>query len=120
MWGMASQLDDNTIHELAIYYATRTAYPASGADPVMVARGKALYEHGSLDGKIASCQTCHGAQAEGVAASPRLAGQHPAYLAKQLAFFKSRLRANDPMMLEVCSRLTLEQIEALAAYAASR
>ena len=120
MWGMSSQLDDGSIHELAIYYALQMPRPAAGADPALLTRGKAIYEHGSVDGKVAACQTCHGAQAQGNQSSPRLAGQHPSYLAKQLAFFKSGLRANDPVMSAVCADMTAEQIEAVAAYAASR
>jgi cytochrome c553 len=49
-----------------------------------------------------------------------LAGQHASYLARQLQFFKAGLRANDPVMMEVCGSMTDEQIEAVAAYAASR
>jgi cytochrome c553 len=120
MWGMAAQLDDGTIHELAAHYAAQTPRSAAGADPALFARGKAIYERGSIDGKVAACQTCHGAQAQGADSNPRLAGQHPDYLSKQLALFKSRLRANDPVMVEVCSSMTPEQIEAVAAYAASR
>ena len=120
MWGMSSQLDDAAIHELAIYYAAQMPQPATGANPALLTRGKAIYERGSVDGKVTACQTCHGAQAQGSQGNPRLAGQHPSYLAKQLGFFKSRLHANDPVMPAVCADMTAEQIEAVAAYAASR
>jgi cytochrome c553 len=120
MWGMSAQLDDDSIHELAIYYAAQMPQSAKGADPSLLARGKTIYERGSADGKVAACQTCHGAQAQGSQSNPRLAGQHPSYLAKQLAFFKSRLRANDPVMSAICADMTAEQREAVAAYAASR
>jgi cytochrome c553 len=120
MWGMSAQLDDGSIHELANYYATQIPRPATRADPTLLARGKAIYERGSVDGKVAACQTCHGTQAQGSESNPRLAGQHPSYLAKQLAFFKSRMRANDPVMAAVCDNMTAEQMEAVAAYAASR
>ena len=120
MWGMSAQLDDESIRELANYYATQMPRPAAGADPALLARGKAIYERGSVDGKVAACQTCHGAQAQGSESNPRLAGQHPSYLAKQLGFFKTRLRANNPVMPAVCADMTVEQMEAVAAYAASR
>ena len=120
MWGMSALLDDGSIRELAIYYASQMPRPAAGADPALLARGKAIYERGSVDGKVAACQTCHGAQALGSENNPRLAGQHPSYLVKQLGFFKTRLRANDPVMPAVCADMTAEQMEAVAAYAASQ
>jgi cytochrome c553 len=120
MWGMSAQLDDGSIHELANYYATQIPQPATRADPTLLARGKAIYERGSVDGKVAACQTCHGTQAQGSESNPRLASQHPSYLVKQLGFFKTRLRANDPVMPAVCADMTAEQMEAVAAYAASR
>jgi len=120
MWGMSSQLDDRTIHQLALYYAGQTPPTHSPADQALLARGRSVYEQGSSNGKVPSCQACHGAQAQGSEAVPRLAGQHASYLARQLQFFKLGLRSNDRVMLEVCSSLTDQQIEAVAAYAASR
>jgi len=38
--------------------------------------------------------TCHGAKGEGNAALPRLAGQHTAYIKRQLEAFASNARAN--------------------------
>ena len=60
------------------------------------------------------------AGAEGKEAIPRLAGQHPAYLVKQLAYFKAQLRANAPVMHAVTDKMTFEQMEAVATYAASK
>lgn len=120
MWGMASQLDDGTIHDLAEYYARQTPRPAAVEDSRLHALGKAIYEQGSPNHKIAACAPCHGVQAQGGGSNPRLAGQHPTYISRQLAFFKSRLRSNDPVMLSVCTEMTQEQMDAVAAYAASR
>ena len=53
-----------------------TAQPAFKADP---AKGQAL---------AASCQACHTADgSRGIPANPILQGQHPEYIAKQLAEF---------------------------------
>jgi cytochrome c553 len=120
MWGMSSQLDDETIHQLGLYYAGQTLPHYPGADHALIARGRSVYEQESPNGKVPSCQACHGAQAQGSEAVPRLAGQHASYLVRQLQFFKAGLRANDRVMLEVCGSMTDEQIEAVAAYAASR
>jgi cytochrome c553 len=63
------------------------------------------------------CQGCHGVHGEGnaPAAIPRLAGQSPEYLRKQLEDYASGDRAN-PVMQNFAKPLTHADIEALAAY----
>ena len=63
------------------------------------------------------CQGCHGVHGEGnaPAAIPRLAGQSPEYLRKQLEDYASGDRAN-PVMQNFAKPLTHTDIEALAAY----
>ena len=71
--------------------------------------------------KVLACGSCHGPAAEGKDAIPRLAGQHAPYLVKQLVYFKSLLRANAPIMhAAVGENMTLRQMEAVAAYVASK
>jgi cytochrome c553 len=120
MWGMASQLDDETIKDLASYYASKAARPIPTNQSAALSLGKEIYEHGVADYGVPACKTCHGAAAGGNATAPRLAGQHAQYLAKQLAFFKTKLRGNDPVMAAVCAELTTEQMQAVALYASSR
>lgn len=120
MWGMASQLDDKTIKGLAAYYAAqRPVHGAPGAKALM-AQGKAIYEQGLPDAGVPACTACHGAAAEGKENVPRLAGQHPAYLVKQLAYFQSLLRGNAPIMHAVTDKMTFDQMEAVVAYASSK
>ena len=63
------------------------------------------------------CQGCHGVHGEGnaPAAIPRLAGQSPEYLRKQLEDYASGDRAN-PVMQNFAKPLAHTDIEALAAY----
>ncbi|HTT36368.1 MAG TPA: c-type cytochrome [Burkholderiales bacterium] len=120
MWGMTSQLDQEMIRGLAAYYASRPAPAlASVADRALLEKGKAIYEQGLPTQRVPACATCHGAQGEGNGTTARLAGQHAEYLAKQLRYFGAELRNNDPVMPQVCSNLTAEQMQAVAAYASS-
>lgn len=69
--------------------------------------------------KAASCAACHGAN--GISSNPlwpNLAGQHAAYLAKQLKDFKSGAR-KDPTMTAMAAPLSDADMENLAAYYAS-
>lgn len=64
----------------------------------------------------AVCAACHNADGNSViTANPRLAGQHPAYLAKQLREFQSGRRAN-PVMAPMAAMLTADDINKVAAY----
>lgn len=62
------------------------------------------------------CAACHGADGNSAAPNfPKLAGQHPSYIKKQLHDFKSDRRV-DPVMSAQAKPLTDQEIEDLAAY----
>lgn len=68
----------------------------------------------------AVCVACHAQDGNSVISlNPKLAGQHPAYLEKQLADFKSGKRAN-PVMSGIAAALSPEDMQNLAAYFASQ
>lgn len=89
-----------------------------------LARGKTLVETGD-GGKTIACGTCHGATMQGQGAAgllaPRLAGQHPIYLARQLYLFKdgSRNGSTAGLMTLAVANLTDADILAISAYLAS-
>jgi cytochrome c553 len=120
MWGMASQLDDATIKALADYYAAQTPPAGRAGDPKLMSEGKKIYTQGIPGSNVQACATCHGSNAAGPAAFPRLAGQHVEYLIAQLEGFKSGTRANAPIMINEVRNMTTEQMRAAATYAASR
>jgi len=120
MWGMASQLDDGTIKRLTAYYAAELPTPGRIGDAARMAAGKDIYENGVHESGILACISCHGDHAQGKDVIPRLGGQHPEYLLKQLVAFKSLQRANAPVMRMVTDKMTLEQMRSVSEYAASR
>jgi len=120
MWGMASQLNDETIKALADYYAAQKAVPGKPGDPALMTEGQKIYTQGIPAQSVPACASCHGANAEGAAAFPRLSGQHVDYLVAQMLGFQSGVRSNAPIMLAVVRTLSPEQIKAVATYAASR
>lgn len=66
------------------------------------------------------CAVCHGADGNSpLSANPNLAGQHPAYLYKQLTEFKSGARVN-PIMSGMVANLSDEDMRNVAAYYASQ
>ncbi|MEO8156849.1 MAG: c-type cytochrome [Betaproteobacteria bacterium] len=120
MWGMVAQLDEDTMKRLAVYYAAEKPNPGRPGDPANMAQGQHIFDSGIAASGIPPCASCHGANAQGKDAIPRLAGQHPEYLVKQLVAFKSLQRGNAPVMHVVTDKMTLEQMRAIADYAASK
>ena len=119
MWGIAGRLDEKIIDGIAAYYAAQPRAPGRTDDPALVAKGKELFDKGLLDRGIPACATCHGANGEGIADFPRLAGQHAKYVAKQLAYIQTLTRAA-PVMHGIVKDLTPEEMQAVAAYVQSK
>jgi cytochrome c553 len=119
MWGMAAQLTDDTVKEIAAYFAAQPAARGTSADPAEVAAGKKIYEEGISAQNVPPCQSCHMAKAVGNGPFPRLAGQHRRYLEKQLEVFATGLRANE-IMHENAKNLTAGQISQVAAFLSSQ
>ena len=118
MWGMAAKLSDATIEGIAQYFSSQTPAPGTPGDPALIAEGQQIFQHGIPSQKVPACQACHGANGQGMAIIPRLAGQHPSYIADQLQNFASGARANN-VMHQNAQNLTPEEIDQLAAYVGS-
>jgi len=70
--------------------------------------------------KSATCLACHGADGNSVNALwPKLAGQHPSYIKKQLLEFKGGARKND-LMSPMATPLSEQDMDDLAAYFSSQ
>jgi cytochrome c553 len=115
MWGMAAEVDDDTVAALATYYAAQKPEASRGGDPAAVARGREIYQHGIASEGVPACSSCHGPDAHGLQDYPRLAGQHAQYILKQLASFQSNMR-KVAIMHGVAQNLRLPEMESVAAY----
>lgn len=87
--------------------------------PGSTARGERLANKG--EGMTQPCTACHGVNLHGIGTIPPLAGRSPTYIVRQLILFQIGRRSNaavQPMRQEA-SQLTLRDMIAVAAYAAS-
>jgi cytochrome c553 len=105
MQAPASKLTKEDINNYGAYFAVQQPAKAGG-DPALAAQGK---------DKATICLGCHGSAGEGNGEFPRLAGQHPDYLVKQLNDYKSGARKNDTMKA-IAGNLTDDEMKALAAF----
>ncbi|MBU3537760.1 cytochrome c4 [Polynucleobacter sp. UK-Gri1-W3] len=91
-----------------------------GKPKIDLAAGEALYSNGDATRGVAACITCHGPKGQSAMGTwPKLAAQHPAYLARQLKNFKEGVRAN-AIMMGMAAALTDQDMLNIAAYLAQQ
>ena len=94
------------------------AVTAQANEPAAAAAKPDLAKGGAISSQ--TCAACHTADgSRGSPANPILQGQHPEYLAKQLAEFKSGKRKN-PVMSGMAAPLSEEDIRNVAAFYAGK
>lgn len=118
MWGLSRGLTEEQITGLADYYAKQSPGTFSvPGDPKRIPAGQQLYTSGVPDRGVAPCISCHGAAGQGIAAFPRLAGQHYDYVVKQLNIFqKTDGRPEGAVMKAVVHELTQDDMKNVAAF----
>jgi cytochrome c553 len=117
MWGAATNLSQQMVHYLAIYFS---AVPPKAADDgfrELAAIGATIYQDGVPQSNVVSCVACHGPNAEGVGDIPRLGGLSYYYLKRRLEQWGEGFNSTAKFpMPRIASSLSPDQIEALASY----
>ncbi len=111
MTPMAANLSRDDMREIGDYFAKQKPAPQTFAsDPAKAKLGKAKADE-------TLCTMCHLGGFAGQNEVPRVAGQHYAYIVKQLTAFKARTRTNDAgSMTSVANTLSDQDIENIAHY----
>lgn len=110
-------LSPSDIEAVAEYYARQKPGHTPSGDDLLLAVGRYVYERGNRHTGLPPCATCHGVGAAGTTELPRLAGQHPQYIIRQVQAFKERSGSRDSAIMRVMShRLSDLELEAVAAY----
>ena len=108
MKAIAEGLSDADIQNIAVYFASLPG-KSTGGDAALAKAGK---------DKAAMCMGCHGNKLQGNGQFPKLAGQHPKYLVKQLNDFKKGHRKGGAMNA-ITQNLSEDDIKALSEYLGS-
>ena len=111
---MAVDLSRDDMIALGNFFAAQKALPIKfKADGARVAAGEKISD-------AVLCPMCHLGGFVGQNEIPKVAGQYPEYIRKQLADFKARRRTNDAgNMTSVAGTLSDDDIESLAQYIAN-
>lgn len=133
MTGQIAAMSDQDLADIAAYFASQTTQ-LSGAKQAEVRvnsgirvdaleLGERIFRSGNLSTGVPACTGCHAPDAKGNSAAgyPRLSGQHPEYIAKQLRAFRGGERTNDGdqmVMRTVADRLSDAEIDAVANFIA--
>jgi cytochrome c553 len=122
MFNVAHVLSPAMLKGLSEHFRNLNPKPLGGASREFVAAGKKIYEDGVPSAEVPPCATCHGPEAKGADAFPRLAGQLNDYVAKKLLNW-GKERGQDPakpdnsaIMQPIAHNLTEAQVQAVAAY----
>ena len=109
-----AKLSRDDMLDLADYFSAQKPKPiAFRPDAARIARGRKKAEE-------VLCTMCHLGGMKGQNEIPRVAGQRPEYVIKQLKAFKARTRTNDAgSMTSVAQTISEQDIEDLAHYIAS-
>ena len=122
MFNVAHVLSPSMVTALAEHFKDLDPKPLGGAPKELVAAGKKIYEEGVPGVDVPACSSCHGPEAKGNGAFPRLAGQLHDYIFKKLVNWNKE-RGQDQakpdtsaIMEPIAHNLTEPQITAVAAY----
>jgi cytochrome c553 len=123
MSNAVQQMGSAEMTALASYFYDLNPKPLGGAPKGLEATGKKIFEEGLPEADVPACMSCHGPEAKGAGAFPRLAGQLDDYISRKLVNWeKDRGQAQAApggpaaTMKSVAHRLTDTQMAAVAAY----
>ena len=115
MWGLSSALSDGLVAALAAYFSTQPPRPGITGDPDQIQAGRELFRRSGRGNAVPACTQCHGENAAGSDAAPRLAGQLAPYLVRQMQVIRLKFR-NSPNMHGVVQDLSDADMRSLAIY----
>ena len=125
MFNVAHVLSPAMLKGLATHFKDLNPKPLGGAPRELANAGKKIYDEGVPETNVAPCSSCHGPEAKGEGAFPRLAGQLNDSVFNKLVNW-SKERGQDKskpdtsaIMEPIAHGLTEPQMKAVAAYLGS-
>lgn len=106
-------ISDSDAAALAQYFSRQTPSPRIGFG-IQSQAGAEIFRHGA-EPAIPPCATCHGPDGDGLGGTPRITGQHGAYLMQQLSAFNSAGRRGTVMNRHTWD-MTQQQMDQISAY----
>lgn len=132
MTGLLDNMSEAQLADIAAFYNSKTTQLSgsknfkvlvnSGVEVDALPMGTKLYRAGNKEAGIPACSGCHSPRGlgNGPAGYPRLSGQHPDYIVKQLQDFRAGRRVNDEakVMRGIAERMSDAEMTAVANFIA--
>ena len=120
MKGLLNNYSDDDLRDVSAFYASQKT-KVSQADEANLALGQQIYRAGNLKSGVPACTGCHGPAGKGLESAqyPMLGGQKAEYVVTSLVAYQTGERAIDEhgkIMQGIATRLTIEEIRAVAYY----
>ncbi len=117
MNAIAATLSEEEVADLSAYFAAQKPQPESTE---ISPEGAAIYRFGIAAKAVPACAACHGPEGRGNAPAgfPLLQGQYAAYTVKALSDYAAGVRGGNTPMRAIASRLSEDEMKAVAAYIA--
>lgn len=104
------------VRALSLHFSGLPPGSVPSSDVALLSEGRGIYFDGISGAPGSACVVCHGQNAIGGVQLPRLAGQNPVYLERQLRGFIQKTRHNDRMMHLSLSAMSERQLKAVTVY----
>lgn len=115
MNGMAGSLSDQDKLDVAAWFASQKAKPATARNRDTLELGQRIWRAGIAERSLPACVGCHSPTGVGIPIQyPRLAGQHAEYTEATLKEFRDGLRRNSLPMQQIAAKLTDTEMRAVA------
>ena len=114
LWEFAGELSKKDMEDIAAYFAAQKPKSEPVSTDPAAKLGEELFKKGKPGMK--PCMKCHGLSGHGNEKVARIAGQHVAYIQKQIWAFKLAERKTTLEMPPVVEKLTETEIKAVAEY----
>jgi cytochrome c553 len=117
MVDMVAKLTPEEMVALGKYFEKMSVPHEPAKDTDLAGVGKYIYFAGNKFSGVPACASCHGKEARGTSALPRLAGQYAPYIETQLRLFGKRERTNDNAVMHfIVVKMTALEMAAVAEY----
>jgi cytochrome c553 len=119
MTTFAKLMTHDDMKNVAGFLAMQKPKAGAAKNKDIVELGKQIYRGGIAEKSVPACAGCHSPNGAGIPAQfPRLAGQHQDYTVAQLTAFKNHTRKNSEQMSTIATRMSDEEMKAVADYVA--
>ena len=117
MVDMVAKLTPDEMVALGKFFEKKSVPHEPVKDADLAAVGKYVFYSGNKFSGVPACASCHGKEALGTSALPRLAGQYASYIETQLRLFGQRERTTDnAVMHSIVVKMTPLEMFAVAQY----